>query len=189
MPTERAAHLVGMLTGQQVSAGFVDKANARLAAQLTGAGFEEAMKAALLAEPVLTADESPVEVVTAAKDKDTGEPVPGAPHVMVCAARLLVEIGVCAGGFWRGRDRRWDPGGEDRSYWGWWARGCCATGVLPPWRGRPQCAGGPSARRPQRRDQPARVEGLDDLGTGLDREGTDVRPPGMHVDQAYARLA
>lgn len=83
VPTERAAHLVGMLTGQNVSPGFVDKANARLAAQLTGAGFEEAMQAALMAEPVLTADESPVEVVTPAKDKDTDRPVPGAPHVMV----------------------------------------------------------------------------------------------------------
>ena len=83
VPVERAACLVGMLTGQAVSAGFVDKANARLAAQLTGAGFEEAMRAALMAEPVLTADESPVEVVTPAKDKDTGQPVPGAPHVMV----------------------------------------------------------------------------------------------------------
>jgi transposase len=57
VPVERAAHLVGMLTGQSVSAGFVDKANARLPAQLTGAGFAEAMQAALLAEPVLTADE------------------------------------------------------------------------------------------------------------------------------------
>jgi len=83
VPTERAAHLVGMLTGQGVSAGFVDKANARLAEHLTGAGFAQAMAAALLAEPVLTADESPVEVVTPAKDPDTGEPVPGAPHVMV----------------------------------------------------------------------------------------------------------
>jgi hypothetical protein len=83
VPTERAAHLVGMLTGQGVSAGFVDKANARLAAQLTGAGFEQAMQAALMAEPVLTADESPVEVVTPASDPQTGEPVSGAPHVMV----------------------------------------------------------------------------------------------------------
>lgn len=83
VPTERAAHLVGMLTGQGVSAGFVDRANARLAEQLTSAGFEQAMQAALMAEPVLTADESPVEVVTPAKDPDTGESVPGAPHVMV----------------------------------------------------------------------------------------------------------
>lgn len=83
VPTERAAHLVGMLTGQGVSAGFVDRANARLAEQLTATGFDDALLAALLAEPVLTADESPVEVVTPAADPDTGEPVPGAPHVLV----------------------------------------------------------------------------------------------------------
>jgi hypothetical protein len=83
VPTERTAQLVGMLTGQGVSAGFVDRANARLAEQLRGAGFAEAMRAALMSEPVLTADESPVEVVTPAKDPDTGEQVPGAPHVMV----------------------------------------------------------------------------------------------------------
>jgi transposase len=83
VPTERAAHLVGMLTGQAVSAGFVDRANARLAEALTAAGFDEALRAALLAEPVLTADESPVEVLTPATDKETGEPVPGAPHVLV----------------------------------------------------------------------------------------------------------
>jgi len=83
VPTERAAHLVGMLYGQEVSAGFVDRANTRLAAQLTDAGFEQAMMTALLAEPVLAADESPVEVVTPATDPETGEPVEGAPHVMV----------------------------------------------------------------------------------------------------------
>ncbi|MGH3327636.1 MAG: IS66 family transposase [Streptomycetales bacterium] len=83
VPTERAAHLVGMLTGQKVSAGFVDRANARLGEQLTRAGFDDALLRALLGESVLTADESPVEVVTAAKDPGTGEPVPGAPHVLV----------------------------------------------------------------------------------------------------------
>jgi hypothetical protein len=83
VPTERAARLVGMLTGQEVSAGFVDRANARLGEQLTAAGFDDALLAALLAEPVLTADESPVEVVTPARDPDTDEPVPGAPHVLV----------------------------------------------------------------------------------------------------------
>jgi transposase IS66 family protein len=82
VPTERAAHLVGMLTGQEVSAGFVDRANARLAEQLTAAGFDDALLAALLTEPVLTADESPVEVVTPSLDKETGQPV-GAPHVLV----------------------------------------------------------------------------------------------------------
>jgi hypothetical protein len=69
VPTERAATLVAMLLGQRVSAGFVDRANARLAQALTRAGFVDALKAALLAEPVLTADESPVEVVNPA----TGE--------------------------------------------------------------------------------------------------------------------
>jgi hypothetical protein len=54
VPLERDAHLVGMLTGQNVSAGFVDKANAGLAAQLSGAGFAEAMQAALMGEPVRT---------------------------------------------------------------------------------------------------------------------------------------
>lgn len=83
VPTARAADLVGMLIGQGVSAGFVDRANARLAEALTGAGFDEALQTALMAEPVLTADESPVEVVTPATDQDTGQPVPGAPHVLV----------------------------------------------------------------------------------------------------------
>jgi transposase len=104
VPTERAATLVRMLFGQSVSAGFVDRANARLAQALTEAGFVEAMKAALLAEPVLTADESPVEVVNPATDQTddqtsgqeaTDEPTdqgngtavekvkPGAPHVLV----------------------------------------------------------------------------------------------------------
>lgn len=82
VPTERAAHLIEILYGQNVSAGFVDRANTRLADKLTEAGFDEAMLAALLAEPVLTADESPVQVVTPAVDPDTGLPVPGSPHVL-----------------------------------------------------------------------------------------------------------
>jgi hypothetical protein len=44
--TERAATPADMLYGQAVSAGFVARANGRLAEALTGAGFEEAMKAA-----------------------------------------------------------------------------------------------------------------------------------------------
>jgi len=82
VPTERSADLIKILYGQDVSAGFVDRAGTRLAAKLTGAGFEQAMLAALLAEPVLAADESPVQVVTPAVDEDTGEPVPGSPHVL-----------------------------------------------------------------------------------------------------------
>lgn len=83
VPVERAAMLVEILLGQRVSAGFVDRANARLAEQLDRGGFETAMRAALLAEGVLTADESPVEVVRPATDPDTGTPVAGAAHVMV----------------------------------------------------------------------------------------------------------
>ena len=80
VPTERSADLITILYGQDVSAGFVDRANTRLAAKLTDAGFEQAMLAALMAEPVLTADESPVQVVTPAVDEDTGEPVPVDEH-------------------------------------------------------------------------------------------------------------
>jgi hypothetical protein len=83
VPTERAAMLVEILLGQRVSAGFVDRANARLAERLGVGGFEIAMRAALLAEPVLTADESPVEVVTPTIDPETGQAVAGSPHVMV----------------------------------------------------------------------------------------------------------
>ncbi len=83
VPVERAGMLVEILLGQRVSAGFVDRASARLAGQLDRGGFEAAMRAALLAEPVLTADESPVEVVTPATDPDIGQTVTGSPHVMV----------------------------------------------------------------------------------------------------------
>ena len=97
VPPERAAQVMGMLLGVQVSAGWVDKAAARVAAQLGRAGFDEAMIAALAAEDVLAADETPVNVV----DKTVPAPVPedgkedgdpeekagktagGAPHVLI----------------------------------------------------------------------------------------------------------
>ena len=82
VPTERCADLITILYGQDVSAGFVDRANTRLAAKLTAASFEQAMLAALMAEPVLAADESPVNVITPAVDEDTGEPIDGSPHVL-----------------------------------------------------------------------------------------------------------
>ena len=50
---ERAGHVVDMLLGVRVSAGWVDKADARLSGQLEQAGFDAAMCAALAAEPVL----------------------------------------------------------------------------------------------------------------------------------------
>jgi hypothetical protein len=102
VPTERASHLIGMLFGQQVSAGFVDRANARLAQRLCVAGFGEAMQAALLAEPVLTADESPVEVVSPATDPETGQPVAGSPHVLVIRTpdeRLVWLTGLVSRGY------------------------------------------------------------------------------------------
>jgi transposase len=89
VPTERAAHVIGMLFGQNVSAGFVDRAAQRLAERLDAAGFEEAMQAALLAEAVLGADESPVNVLRSDTDPATGAPVPGSAQVM--AVRSLGE--------------------------------------------------------------------------------------------------
>ena len=63
VPPERAAQLIGMLLGVRVSAGWVDKAAARVNAQLGRAGFDEAMIAALAGEDVLAADETPVSVL------------------------------------------------------------------------------------------------------------------------------
>src|SRR5215471_10031045 len=102
VPIERAGTLIKILYGQRVSARFVDRANARLAGRLAAAGFGAAMQAALLAEPVLTADESPVEVVTPACDPETGLPVPGSPHVMVIRTpdeRLVWLVGLVSRGY------------------------------------------------------------------------------------------
>lgn len=66
-----------------VSAGFIDKANARLDGRLDSAGFDAAMQAALAQELVLAADETPVNVLTPDTDPGTGEVVPGAAQVMV----------------------------------------------------------------------------------------------------------
>src|SRR5271155_6027481 len=43
VPAERSAQLIGMLLGADVSAGWVDKAVARVSAQLGKSGFGEAM--------------------------------------------------------------------------------------------------------------------------------------------------
>ena len=93
VPPERAARVMGMLLGVPVSAGWVDKASARLSRQLEKAGFEEAMCAALAAEPVLAADETPVNVLAPGAvpqpaghededPEDGGKRTPGAPHVL-----------------------------------------------------------------------------------------------------------
>jgi transposase len=93
VPPERAARVLDMLLGVPVSAGWVDKASARLSRQLEKAGFEEAMCAALAAEPVLAADETPVNVLAPGAvsqpaghededPEDGGKRAPGAPHVL-----------------------------------------------------------------------------------------------------------
>jgi hypothetical protein len=92
VPAERAAQVMGMLLGVPVSAGWVDKAAARISAQLGKAGFDHAMIAALGGEDVLAADETPVNVLdrAAAPDKDAekdpeekGKEASGAPHVLI----------------------------------------------------------------------------------------------------------
>ena len=74
VPAERTAHLIAMLLGMPVSPGFVDRASARLDEKLQAAGFDDAMQAALADEPVLGADETPVNVLTRDTEPETGEP-------------------------------------------------------------------------------------------------------------------
>jgi transposase len=95
VPPERAARVIGMLLGIEVSAGWVDKAAARISAQLGKAGFDDAMIAALAAEDVLAADETPVNVPggsaapqpTPEEDEkdpeERDESAAGAPHVLI----------------------------------------------------------------------------------------------------------
>ena len=96
VPAERSAQLIGMLLGMDVSAGWVDKAVARMSARLKAAGFDEAMSAALAAEDVLAADETPVNVLDktplpgpaddageADPEEKDGKQAAGAPHVLI----------------------------------------------------------------------------------------------------------
>jgi hypothetical protein len=97
VPAQRSAQLIGMLPGTEVSPGWVDKAVARVSAQLQKAGFDDAMIAALAAGDVPAADETPVDVLdktplpAAAADEDEaadpeekdGRTPAGAPHVLI----------------------------------------------------------------------------------------------------------
>jgi hypothetical protein len=99
VPPERAAQVIAMLLGIAVSPGWVDKASARLAAQLSKAGFDAAMLAALAGQDALAADETPVNVLSkdaaqpaaAEETAEHGEQDPGekqkaaagAPHVLI----------------------------------------------------------------------------------------------------------
>ncbi len=81
VPIERTARLMAALLGTPVSTGFVARALERFAQRLAGAGFDDAMRAALRAEDVLCADETPTNVID--KTTDThGVPVGGAPHAV-----------------------------------------------------------------------------------------------------------
>ena len=96
VPSERAAQVMAMLLGVPVSPGWMDKASARLAAQLGKAGFDEAMLAALAGQDALAADETPVNVPgknapqPAAREQggeqdpeDKEKAAAGAPHVLI----------------------------------------------------------------------------------------------------------
>jgi hypothetical protein len=69
------------LLSSPVSTGFVARAHERFAERLEAAGFDDAMRSALVGEPVLCGDETPVNVAHTDSDEH-GTPVPGAPHVL-----------------------------------------------------------------------------------------------------------
>ena len=124
VPPERAAQVMAMLLGVAVSPGWVDKASARLAAQLGNAGFDAAMLAALAGQDALAADETPVNVLDknapqpAAREEaeerdpeETEKAAAGAPHVLIVrtpdgAADLAAGPRLAA----QGRCRRGHPG-------------------------------------------------------------------------------
>ena len=81
VPAERTANLIRMLLGVPVSPGFVDLASERLSGRLEDAGFDQAMQGALAEEPVLAADETPVNLLDPAAG--LSEDDAGAPHVLV----------------------------------------------------------------------------------------------------------
>src|SRR4249919_1682100 len=63
---ERTADLMSTLLGVAVSTGFISSCLTRLDDALTTAGFEQALKAALLTQDVLGTDETPAPLTTAA---------------------------------------------------------------------------------------------------------------------------
>jgi hypothetical protein len=80
VPVEATAALMAALLGAPVSTGFVARAHERFADLLAAAGYDNAMIAALRAEEVLCADETPVNVV--ANVEGDGEPAEGSPQVV-----------------------------------------------------------------------------------------------------------
>lgn len=84
VPVEATAQLMAAILGVSVSTGFVARAHERFADLLARGGFDQAMIAALRAEAVLCADETPVNVVDNVNAE--GEPADGAPHVVTVRA-------------------------------------------------------------------------------------------------------
>ena len=74
---ERTADLMSTLLGVEVSTGFISSCLTRLDDALTTAGFEQALKAALLTQDVLGTDETPAPLTAAAGN----EPDCHNPHV------------------------------------------------------------------------------------------------------------
>ena len=74
---ERTADLMSALLGVAVSAGFISSCLTRLDDTMTTAGFEQALKQALLEQDLQGTDETPAPLTHAA----TGEPDCLNPHV------------------------------------------------------------------------------------------------------------
>lgn len=92
---ERAAEMMSQLLGANVSTGYVSSCLARLDDALTGAGFEQELKAALCEADVLGTDETPAPVTAsgaAAETARTGADISN-PHVFT--VRTMRE---CTGG-------------------------------------------------------------------------------------------
>lgn len=92
VPVERTAMVMAALLGASVSPGLVARAHHRLTDPLEQADFDQAMKDALQAEDVLCGDQSPVNVLGKDLDPVSGQPEPGAEHVVTLRtpdARLI----------------------------------------------------------------------------------------------------
>ena len=97
VPPERAAQVIGMLLGVQVSAGLGRQGLARVTAQLAKAGFDEAMLAALAgrgragrrrdpgerAGPVRASGRGAQRRGEADPEENGGTAAAGAPHVLI----------------------------------------------------------------------------------------------------------
>jgi hypothetical protein len=94
---ERVAELLYGMFGIEVSTGWLGKLERRLDANLSG--FEEDLKTALLAEPVLLGDETPVNTITdsAPIDPVTGTAFIRAFHPYVFTVRSLDLVWLGAG--------------------------------------------------------------------------------------------